>query len=111
MDKFSKKKCRPCQGGDQPLKADQVKVYMRQLDQGWRVEADQKLKRVWVWKNFAQALDFVNKVAELAEEEGHHPDICLFEYKKVSLELYTHKIGGLHENDFILASKIDQLLN
>lgn len=73
-------------------------------------EGIHKIERDFKFKNFKKAMKFVNDVADLAEQEGHHPDICIH-YNKVNLELYTHAISGLHENDFILAAKINQLID
>jgi len=69
-----------------------------------------KIKKTFVFKDFLEAVEFVNKIADIAEAEGHHPDICIHSYKKVDVELTTHAIGGLSENDFILAAKIGELL-
>ena len=68
-----------------------------------------RLKKFFEFKDFVEAMKFINKVAEIAETEGHHPNINIHDWNKVDLEIYTHKIRGLHENDFILAAKIDQL--
>ena len=77
---------------------------------GWRLTEDgQRIRREWVAKNFLAAMDFFNRVAELAEDEGHHPDLHLVGYRHVAIELWTHAIGGLSENDFITAAKIDLL--
>ena len=77
---------------------------------GWRLTEDgQRIRRAWVAKNFLAAMEFFNRVAELAEAEGHHPDLHLVGYRHVDIELWTHAIGGLSENDFISAAKIDQL--
>ncbi len=76
--------------------------------EGW-TEVDGALERTFKFKDFAEAFAFVTKAADLAEEEGHHPDIDLVGYRNVTVELWTHAIGGLSENDFILAAKIDQI--
>lgn len=102
------KKCVPCQGGVEPLKGDVLKDYVQQLGAGWSVVEEHHLEKQFKFKNFRQALNFTNKVGELAESEGHHPDIYLA-WGKVKVTLWTHKIGGLHENDFIMAAKIEQL--
>jgi 4a-hydroxytetrahydrobiopterin dehydratase len=78
------------------------------LDPAWQVVEDHHLAREFTFEDFRQALDFVNQVGELAEEEGHHPDVFL-SYGKVKIQLWTHKINGLHENDFIMAAKIGAL--
>ena len=102
------KKCVPCQGGVEPLKGENLKEYAQQLGAGWSVVEEHHLEKQFKFKNFREALDFTNKVGELAESEGHHPDIYLA-WGKVKVILLTHKIGGLHENDFIMAAKIDSL--
>lgn len=82
----------------------------RQEVSEWEVyDGDTKIKRGFEFSDFSEAISFVNKVAGLAEQEGHHPNIYLHDYKKVLIELWTHKIGGLHKNDFVLASKINEL--
>jgi 4a-hydroxytetrahydrobiopterin dehydratase len=78
--------------------------------EGWRLAEDgRRIRRGWTARNFLAAIDFFNKVATLAEQEGHHPDLHLEGYRHVTIELWTHSIGGLSENDFILAAKINQL--
>lgn len=102
-------KCIPCQVGDTPLENDEIKVYLEKV-RGWvKEENPPKIVKEFEFENFKSAISFVNKIADLAESEGHHPNIYIHDFKKVSLELYTHKIGGLHKNDFIMASKIDRL--
>ncbi|MFA5999686.1 MAG: 4a-hydroxytetrahydrobiopterin dehydratase [Candidatus Paceibacterota bacterium] len=101
-----KKKCVPCEAGGVPLTREEAEKYLAELA-GWNVDEDFKIIfKEYKFKDFIGATNFVNKVAEMAEEEGHHPDIHIF-YNKVVLELTTHAIGGLSENDFILATKID----
>lgn len=104
---FLDKKCKPCEGGVPPFTPEETQAAMLELHTDWRAEG-YKIKRGFLFKGFQEAIDFVNKVATLAEEEGHHPDISIH-YNKVDIELWTHAIGGLSENDFILAAKIDQL--
>jgi 4a-hydroxytetrahydrobiopterin dehydratase len=78
--------------------------------EGWRLTDDQKrIRKEWTVKNFMAAIDFFNRIAAIAEEDGHHPDLHVESYRKVAIELWTHAIGGLSENDFILAAKIDRL--
>jgi 4a-hydroxytetrahydrobiopterin dehydratase len=101
------KKCIPCKGGMEPLKGEQLRAYHEHV-QAWEVVNEHHLARTWKFHNFAEALGFVNRVAELAEQEGHHPWIH-FTWGIVRIELWTHKIDGLHESDFILAAKIDRL--
>ena len=109
MEDLSKKKCVPCEGGEMPLGEESAKELKKLIDPNWELEA-KKISRDFVFKDFAEAIAFINKVAEIAESEGHHPDINLHSYKKVKIDLSTHAIGGLSGNDFILAAKIDKLL-
>ena len=101
------KKCVPCQGGVQPLKGDELRKLQETLGGGWQVIDEHHLEKTFKFKNFKEALAFVNRVGEIAEAEGHHPNIC-FTWGRVTIQSWTHKIDGLHENDFILAAKIDQ---
>jgi 4a-hydroxytetrahydrobiopterin dehydratase len=103
------KHCKPCEDNTPPLSSAEAEELVEEIDQ-WTIEDDKKLEKVLVFKDFRQALDFVDKVGAIAERENHHPDISIFDYKKVRLVLFTHAIGGLSENDFILAAKIDDLL-
>ena len=106
---LASRRCRPCEGGVPPLSESEIRAYLPELA-GWRLTADGKgLHRDWRVKDFATALDFFNRVGRVAEEQDHHPDLHLTGYRNVSIELSTHAIGGLSENDFILAAKIDQL--
>lgn len=103
------KKCVACEGGIPPLTKEEISAFKPQVPV-WEVSSDAKsISRQFVFKDFKEALAFVNKVGAIAEEEGHHPDIKLFEYKNVLVTLFTHAINGLSENDFILAAKIDTL--
>jgi 4a-hydroxytetrahydrobiopterin dehydratase len=109
MSKLAKKKCVPCEGGVPPLTPEQAQALMPELDQGWMlIDGARILARTFAFKDFADALAFVNKVGTIAEEEGHHPDITLA-WGSVGIELMTHAIDGLSENDFIVAAKIDEL--
>lgn len=101
-------KCVPCEAGTPPLQGDEIQSYFSQLKTSWEVIENRKIKRQFKFKNFKEAMVFVNKVAVLAEAEGHHPDIHIF-YNKVTIELWTHAIGGLSPNDFIIASKVELL--
>jgi len=103
------KRCVPCEGGVEPLKEDAIVTYMSYLKTSWDVVENKKIQRIFEFKYFTESIDFVNKVADLANSEGHHPDIHIF-YNKVTIELWTHAIGGLSENDFILARKIETML-
>ena len=103
------KKCVPCEGGVPPVSRAEAERLLKDLP-GWRLTDDGvRIRREWVAKNFMAAIEFFNQVAALAEDEGHHPDLHLAGYRNVAVELWTHAIGGLSENDFISAAKIDQL--
>lgn len=111
---LTKKKCVPCEGGIDPLGQEMVDEYLRQVPR-WHVDTIKSngksvmtLQRSFKFKDFRAAMSFLRKVEELAESEGHHPDFCVH-YSVVDFTIWTHAIGGLHENDFILASKIDEL--
>jgi 4a-hydroxytetrahydrobiopterin dehydratase len=100
-------KCTPCKGGVAPLKGEQLRAYHEHVP-AWEVVNEHHISRTWKFPDFAKALEFVNRVGALAEQEGHHPWIH-FTWGTVRIELWTHKINGLHESDFILAAKIDRL--
>ncbi len=103
------KKCKPCEGGVDPCTREEAEAQLKKLN-GWRLTQDgQRIRKDWTVKDFMAGLDFFHRVAEIAEGDGHHPDLHLEGYRKVWIELWTHAIGGLSENDFILAAKIDQL--
>lgn len=102
-----KKHCVPCEGGVLPLTPDEYGAYLRNELSGWHAVSEKKIVKEYTFKNFQKALDFVAKVGQIAEKEGHHPDIFLHNWNKVTLTLTTHAIKGLSENDFILATKID----
>ena len=108
MSELTKKVCIACKGGEPPLTEAEAKPYLEQVNDWNTIENSVKIEKRFEFKNFVEAMSFINKVADLAEQEGHHPDIFV-SYNKVKIQIYTHKIGGLHENDFILAAKIDQL--
>lgn len=104
-----KRKCKPCEGGVDPVSPDEAKAQVEKLP-GWTLAADaKKISKQWVVKNFMSAINFFNAVAKIAEADDHHPDLHLTGYRNVAIELSTHAIGGLSENDFILAAKIDQV--
>jgi 4a-hydroxytetrahydrobiopterin dehydratase len=108
-NELTRKRCTPCENGATALRPEQINDYIALLPD-WRLTADgQRIRREWTVKDFATALDFFNRVGHIAEEEGHHPDLHLSGYRHVAIELWTHDIGGLSENDFILAAKIDRL--
>ncbi|HLY64633.1 MAG TPA: 4a-hydroxytetrahydrobiopterin dehydratase [Chloroflexota bacterium] len=101
------KTCVPCSGGMPPLPEARVQELLRQIE-GWRVEGGKEIVKPFTFKNFVQAVEFVNAITPVAEQEGHHPDLEVG-WGKVVVRLTTHAIDGLTENDFILAAKIDQL--
>lgn len=103
-------KCVPCRGGVPTLSDEEIDLYYRQLQSWSVVEMDdiKRLQKSFKFDDFAEALAFTNKVGEIAEKEGHHPDI-LTEWGKVTISWWTHKIKGLHKNDFIMAAKTDAL--
>jgi 4a-hydroxytetrahydrobiopterin dehydratase len=106
---LTRKHCTPCEGGVPPLPKEQIERYLAALP-GWTLTADgQRIRREWRVKDFVTALDFFQRVGRIAEEEGHHPDLHLVGYRNVAIEIWTHAINGLSENDFILAAKIDTL--
>ncbi len=107
MEKLSEKKCTPCSGDETPIPIEKAKELHKQLQEGWQREENHHLEKEFRFKNFDKPLQFVNDIGRIAEEEGHHPEIFLT-WGKVKITLYTHKIDGLSENDFILADKIDQ---
>ena len=102
------KKCIPCETGTPPLNREKIEKYQLELKNPWEVIENTKIKRKFKFEDFEEAMEFVNKVADIAEVEQHHPDIHI-SYSKVTLELWTHAIGGLSENDFIIAAKIEDL--
>jgi 4a-hydroxytetrahydrobiopterin dehydratase len=107
MPELAEKKCIPCRGGVPPLSAQEITALIPQTP-GWAAVDQHHVEREFKFKNFREALDFTNHVGELAEEQGHHPDIYLA-WGKVKIEIWTHKIDGLTESDFILAAKINRL--
>jgi 4a-hydroxytetrahydrobiopterin dehydratase len=107
MADLASRECVPCRGGVPPLKGDELTELSMQLND-WDVVDEHHLRKVLKFSNFREAHGFVNKVGELAEEQGHHPDIC-FGWGRAEITIWTHKIDGLTESDFILAAKIDQL--
>ena len=107
VSELASKTCVPCRGGVPPLTGQELAALQKQVD-GWNVVQEHHITKTFTFPDFRQALAFVNKVGELAEEQGHHPDIYLT-WGKVEIKTWTHKIDGLTESDFILAAKIDQL--
>ena len=108
MPGLAEKQCVPCQGGVPPLKGSALGQLAAQLGRGWKVANDHHLEKEYKFKNFRDALAFTNRVGELAEAQGHHPDIYLA-WGQVRLTIWTHKVDGLTESDFVLAAKADQL--
>ena len=104
---LAQKKCVPCRGGIPPLSAAEIEPLLGQLE-GWKLNAGGHLEKGYSFKNFREAFEFVKRVGETAEEQGHHPDIVLA-WGKAVLEVWTHKIDGLAESDFIFAAKADAL--
>jgi len=109
MSDLADKECVPCKGGVPPLKGKELAVLAGQLSPGWQVVHEHHLEKEYPFKNFREALNFTNRVGELAEAQGHHPDIYLA-WGKTKLTIWTHKIDGLTESDFVFAAKADRLL-
>ncbi len=107
MTDLASKHCVPCRGGTPPLKGEELETLQGQLPD-WSVIEQHHIEKAFRFPNFKSALVFVNRIGDVAEEQGHHPDIC-FGWGNVKVTLYTHKISGLTESDFILAAKVDQL--
>ena len=106
---LAEKKCVPCEGGVPPVERKEAERLLKGLP-GWKLAAGGKaIRKEWRAKDFMTAIDFFNRVAKIAEAEDHHPDLHLAGYRNVAIELSTHAIDGLSENDFILAAKIDRL--
>ncbi|MDG2360155.1 MAG: 4a-hydroxytetrahydrobiopterin dehydratase [Planctomycetaceae bacterium] len=108
-DQLTSKKCVPCEGGVPKFNSTEAEQQVKHLS-GWELTHDnQRIRKSWVANNFLAAVSFLEKVAVVSESEGHHPDLHLVQYRNVTIELWTHAIGGLSENDFICAAKIDEL--
>ena len=106
---LTKKKCVSCESGVPALPPEQVQTLLRAIPD-WKLTADSKrIRRDWRLRDFVTALDFFQRIAQIAEAEDHHPDLHLVGYRNVTVEIWTHAVGGLTENDFILAAKIDLL--
>jgi 4a-hydroxytetrahydrobiopterin dehydratase len=112
MSELASKTCVPCRGGVPPLKGKELVEIHKQLPQfaHWKVINEHHVTRTFTFPDFKEALDFVNRIGAVAEEQGHHPDILLT-WGKVEITLWTHKVDGLTESDFIMAAKIDKLTN
>jgi 4a-hydroxytetrahydrobiopterin dehydratase len=107
VSELASRQCVPCRGGVPPLNGEEIARLSPQL-QGWDVINEHHLNKSYKFSNFAEAQSFVDRVGQLAEEQGHHPDIC-FGWGRAEISIWTHKINGLTESDFILAAKIDKL--
>ena len=111
MSDLAQKKCIPCDGGIPGLDIKEIHKYLKMVD-GWEVKTDEQkiyyLIKNFKFKNFLESKKFVNKIGEIAEQEGHHPDIW-FGWGYAKIKIFTHAIKGLHENDFVLAAKVDQI--
>jgi 4a-hydroxytetrahydrobiopterin dehydratase len=108
MSDLASKECVPCKGGVPPLRGDELRELQDRLGGDWQVVDGHHLAKTYRFKDFREALAFTNKLGGLAEEQGHHPDIHL-SWGKVGVEIWTHKIDGLTESDFVLAAKSDRL--
>lgn len=106
---LTKGHCVPCEGGTQPLTPEEIAKYLSLLKTSWDVIESKEIQKKFEFKNFKEAMEFVNNIAEIAEEQGHHPDISIY-YSKVDISLSTHAIGGLSVNDFIMAAKIEEMV-
>ena len=107
MAELAELQCVPCRGGVPPLHGPEIQQLLAQLE-GWQVVNEHHLLKTYGFENFRASLEFVNRIGELAEQQGHHPDIC-FGWGKAEVKIWTHKIDGLTESDFVLAAKIDKL--
>jgi 4a-hydroxytetrahydrobiopterin dehydratase len=109
VNELANRVCVPCKGGIPPLKGKKLKALQDQLGNGWNVINEHHLKKKWKFDDFESALNFTNKIGSLAEDQGHHPDIYLA-WGKIEIKMWTHKVSGLTESDFILAAKIDRII-
>lgn len=110
MNDIKNKRCVPCGNDNEPLKDIKINDYLKSLDDNWRVLDNIFLEKIYKFQAFLDGLEFINDIAKLSEEEGHHPELTI-SWAKVIVRLTTYKIKGIHENDFILAAKIDDLYN
>ncbi len=108
MSELASRQCVPCKGGVPPLKGAELQALHRQVDGGWEVVGEHHLEREYRFKNFREALAYVNRVGEMAEAQNHHPDLLLA-WGRVRVTVWTHKIDGLTESDFVFAAKCDRL--
>ncbi len=110
-DELNKKRCVPCEGGVDPCPLPFVQEQLEKLPGWYLTNENQRIRKDWTMNNFVESLAFFEEVGKVAEEEAHHPDLHLESYREVWIEIWTHAIGGLSENDFILAAKIDAISN
>lgn len=108
MSQLANQQCVPCQGGVPPMEPEEIEEMITKLDDAWTAVNDHHLKRTFEFEDFEEALAFTNDTGAIAEEEGHHPNIHL-SWGEATVEIYTHKIDGLHKADFVLAAKIDEV--
>jgi 4a-hydroxytetrahydrobiopterin dehydratase len=108
FSELTQSKCKPCEAGVPPLNSEQLQLYREDPNFNWAIIDEKKIEKDYHFDSYGKTIEFVNKVAYLAEDEGHHPVMHVF-FNKVSVELWTHAIDGLSENDFILAAKIDEI--
>jgi len=101
------KECVPCKGGVEPLKGDGLTRLQAELGNDWQVVDEHHLEKDYKFKNWAEAMDFANKISDIAEEQNHHPDLQIG-YGQVKVQIFTHKIGGLTESDFVFAAKVEE---
>jgi 4a-hydroxytetrahydrobiopterin dehydratase len=104
--KLSEKRCLPCEAGSKPMGVNEAEKLLKQLPKGWKIIDGKKIVKEFKFKSYPDTIAFVNRAALIAQDEGHHPDMEVH-YSQVLVEVWTHAVGGLSENDFILASKID----
>ncbi len=109
--KLKNKKCKIIKKTESPFNSTEVEEMLHKINKEWQNLNSSKIKRTFICKNFLEAVKIINKIAEIVDPEDHHPDISLYNYKYLDIVLTTHIINGLSENDFIIASKIDQILN
>lgn len=106
--RLAEKECVPCRGGVPPVQGEELERLLGELDPGWRVVDGHHLEKTFEFEDWGSAQEFMNRVGQLAEEQGHHPDLHL-SWGRVGVELWTHKIDGLTESDFVMAAKIEEL--
>jgi 4a-hydroxytetrahydrobiopterin dehydratase len=110
MSSLASKQCVPCRGGVPPMRGAELQALLAELNNDWQAVDEHHLEKEYRFNNFREALDFTIRVGQLAEEQGHHPDICLA-WGRVRIVVWTHKIDGLTESDFIFAAKADARLS